>query len=125
MLRLPRQLRAQPARARKGVQVKVQIQNNFFMMRTRTLPAAAVRAFGTDGKRLPAAELRRLLRKEVTVLVSADGRKVDPFYLEVFRADTPVLVLPSPVQGAVIETARRVCSSIGNCSGGSCRSRCS
>ncbi len=76
--------------------VPVQIKENVFTLRTRSLDARAVRAFRTDGKPVPAADLPRLLRKEVTVLVSADGRKVDPFYLEVIRAGTPVLVLPAP-----------------------------
>jgi RNA polymerase sigma factor (sigma-70 family) len=53
-----------------------------------------VQAFGTDGKALTPGLVRALLEKERPVLVSADGKPVDPFYLQVVKDDTPILVLP-------------------------------
>ncbi len=56
--------------------------------------AGDVRAFDTAGKQVDVKKLARLLAKETPVLVSADGRPVDPFYLRVVKDGTLVLVLP-------------------------------
>jgi hypothetical protein len=54
-----------------------------------------VRAFGTDGKRLERKTLlARLSKEEVPVLVSSDGREVDPFHLQLIKEGTVILVLP-------------------------------
>jgi hypothetical protein len=54
-----------------------------------------VQAFGTDGKRLDRkAILARLSKEEVPVLVSSDGREVDPFHLQLIKEGTVILVLP-------------------------------
>jgi hypothetical protein len=55
-----------------------------------------VRAFGTDGKKVEAKAVAEALDKRKPVLVSADGRPVDPFYLKIIKEGTLVLVLPSP-----------------------------
>jgi hypothetical protein len=65
-------------------------------MRVRSLDVSAVDASRADGSPVSPAMLRQLLRKEVPVLVSQDGRPVDPYYLEVIRPDALVLVLPTP-----------------------------
>ena len=55
----------------------------------------AVRAFGTDGKPLDRKTLRaRLQKEEAPVLVSADGREVDLFHLQLIKEGTVILVLP-------------------------------
>jgi hypothetical protein len=56
--------------------------------------AADVRAFGVDGKRLDAETLAGRLREETAILVSADGKDVDPFHLQLTKEGTVILVLP-------------------------------
>src|SRR5262249_56149518 len=60
----------------------------------KEIELSRVQAFGTDGKALTPGLVRALLEKERPVLVSADGKPVDPFYLQVVKDDTPILVLP-------------------------------
>lgn len=52
-----------------------------------------VEVFGTDGKKVNRKEVARLLAKDRPVLVSADGRTVDPRYLKVVKEGTLILVL--------------------------------
>src|SRR5262249_34837110 len=52
------------------------------------------RVFGLDGKAVHRKTLARLLARETPLLLSADGKPVDPFYLQVMKAGTLVLVLP-------------------------------
>jgi RNA polymerase sigma factor (sigma-70 family) len=54
-----------------------------------------VEAFGTDGLRISPKDLVKRLQKEAPVLLSANGQKVDPFYLRFMKVGTVVLVLPS------------------------------
>jgi hypothetical protein len=61
---------------------------------TRKLPARSVHVYGTDGKKMDASALPKLLKKETVVLLSADGRPVDSFYLQLVRQGTLVLVHP-------------------------------
>jgi RNA polymerase sigma factor (sigma-70 family) len=49
-----------------------------------------------NSRRLDTRELRDLLKEETTVLVSADGQAVHPFYLKVVKDETIVLQLPPP-----------------------------
>jgi RNA polymerase sigma factor (sigma-70 family) len=58
--------------------------------------ATAVPAYDTAGKRIDAKKLAQLLEKETPVLVSADGKKVDPFYLHVVKEGTVILVPETP-----------------------------
>src|SRR5262249_22566004 len=48
-----------------------------------SFPVSGVQAFDTNGQRLDAKALTKMLAKETAVLVSADGQKVDPFHLQV------------------------------------------
>lgn len=52
-----------------------------------------VQAFDTKGKPITAKRLRALLKKQTDVLVSADDRPVDPFYLRLIKEGTVVLIL--------------------------------
>src|SRR6516165_4623478 len=53
-----------------------------------------VQVFNGAGKRLAGADLPKFL-KSVPVLVSSDGKPVDPFYLRLVREDTLVVVAPA------------------------------
>jgi hypothetical protein len=59
-------------------------------------PFSQVRGHDLRGKALTEKELARLLGKEIVVMVSADGKPVDPLHLRVLRGGTPVLVPPMP-----------------------------
>jgi hypothetical protein len=58
--------------------------------------ATAVPAYDTAGKRIDAKQLAQLLEKETPVLVSADGKIVDPFHLQVVKEGTVILVPETP-----------------------------
>jgi len=53
-----------------------------------------VSAFDVHGNPIEEKKLRKLLARETTVVVSADGQKVAPFYLSVLKEETIVLVVP-------------------------------
>jgi hypothetical protein len=63
------------------------------------LPAHAVEAYTVDGKAVPAGKLAELLARERTVLVAQNGQKVDPFYLQLYKEGTLVLVPPADLEG--------------------------
>jgi hypothetical protein len=65
-----------------------------------------VKAYDADGKRLIAGALAAKLRKECPVLVSANGEKVDPFYLQLVKEGTVILVVP-PSPAPVVPPAPR------------------
>jgi hypothetical protein len=83
----------------KPVMVKLKITS--VMLTTMELPASAVDAYTVDGKRIAAEELASLLKKERTVLIALDGKKVDPFLLELYKEGTIVLVPPANVMSSV------------------------
>jgi hypothetical protein len=74
-----------------------------FQLVEQSFAPAEVEAFGTDGRRIERKQLLERLRKEAAVLVSADGRKVDPFHLQVVKEDTLVLVVPLKPRPATVE----------------------
>jgi RNA polymerase sigma factor (sigma-70 family) len=55
--------------------------------------AKAVKAFETDGKPIATKALRERLKNKTVVLI-ADEEKVDPFYLQLIKPGTIILVLP-------------------------------
>jgi RNA polymerase sigma factor (sigma-70 family) len=55
-----------------------------------------VKASDVQGRPIEAKQLRKLLAQEKAVVLSADGKKVDPFYLQVLKEDTVILVVPEP-----------------------------
>ena len=63
------------------------------------LPADAVQAYNAYGKPISADDLKELLKKERTVLMSVDGKKVDPSLLQLYKEDTIVLVPPAALWG--------------------------
>jgi hypothetical protein len=70
--------------------------------------AAAVQAFDTGGERISAKALRGLLKKETAVLLAADGRKPDPFHLQLIKEGTVILVPPAPKPAPPLEPAPQV-----------------
>ncbi len=60
---------------------------------TKQYTAEQIQVHGRDGKTIDAKRLRKLLRDEVPVLVSMDGKPVDPLHLRLYRDDALFLVL--------------------------------
>jgi hypothetical protein len=82
-----------PAKAK----AKVKVTN--LMVTMTEMPAKEVQAFTAEGREIPAERLATLLAKERTVLVALDGKKVDPFHLQLYKEDTIVLVPPANTVG--------------------------
>jgi len=59
-------------------------------------PQDAVKIVRADGKPLQAGELARLLSSERCVLMSGDGKDVDPSYLKIIRPEALIIVAPIP-----------------------------
>jgi hypothetical protein len=76
----------------------------------RKVDSENVEVYGVDGKKIAPDEVRKLAGKTLPVLVSSDGKPVDPFYLRLAREGTLVLVLSAkdagPVPAAREETPR-------------------
>ena len=68
--------------------------------RRQYLDEKGVRVFGTDGQQVRPENLPNFLRQGAPVLVSADGEKVDPFYLKLAREGTLIVVFPKPAAPA-------------------------
>ncbi len=62
----------------------------------REFAAGAIQAFDTDGERVGTKVLAGLLRKQTAVLFAPDGRKPDPFHLQLVKEGTVILVPPAP-----------------------------
>ncbi len=60
------------------------------------LEPALYEAYDTKGGTIAVKRLRKLLRDETVVLVSEDGKPVDPLHLRVYKEDLIVLVLLTP-----------------------------
>jgi hypothetical protein len=78
---------------------KVKVKVTTLVVTTAELDAKHVQAYTADGNAIPADKLATLLAKEKTVLVSTDGKKVDPFHLRLLKDDTIVLVPPANTLG--------------------------
>ena len=59
----------------------------------RKVDGENVEAYGVDGKKIDRDDVRKLAGKTLPVLVSSDGKPVDPFYLRLAREGTLVLVI--------------------------------
>jgi hypothetical protein len=75
--------------------VPVKVKTASVIVTTAELPARHVEAYSVDGKTISAETLTTLLAKEKTVLVAMDGKKVDPFYLQLYKEGTIILVPPA------------------------------
>ena len=77
----------------KDTKVKVKVSS--VMLTTAEIDAKHVQAYTVDGKTIPVEKLVTMLAKEKTVLVAMDGKKLDPFYTQLYKDDTIVLVPPA------------------------------
>src|SRR5262249_7571464 len=88
-----------PMKGGEKAPVQVKVKLNGLNVTVAELPAKHVEAYGMDGKPIAAEKLAKLLEKERTVLLSVDGKKVDPFHLQLYKEDTIVLVPPANTLG--------------------------
>ena len=63
---------------------------------TRRYKGEGVKVYSAAGKEVNAKDVPDKLKKQTVVLFAADGKKVDPFYLKIVKADTLVIVAPPP-----------------------------
>jgi hypothetical protein len=75
--------------------VRVKVKVNSLVLTTTELPANVVDAYTVDGKPIAAEKLAAMLAKERTVLISRDGKKIDPFHLDLYKEGTIILVPPA------------------------------
>jgi hypothetical protein len=75
---------------KREVEVSVQVEKTvrFF------LADKNVNVYRGDGKKVDPKEMPAFITKTCAVLLSADGEEVDPIYLQLAKAGTPVLVVP-------------------------------
>lgn len=86
-----------------GVEREVTTRRMYYqsIARRRTIAAKDIQGYDTNGKKIDADTVRRRLQKDRAVLISADGRPVDPFYLKLAREGTLVLVVSSDGVGGI------------------------
>jgi hypothetical protein len=86
-------LKAPAKKDSEKVQVKTTVTS--VQLEVVELPAHVVQAYTVDGKAIEAAKLGEMLAKDRTVLIALDGKKVEPFHLELYKEGTIVLVTPA------------------------------
>ncbi len=64
--------------------------------------------FGPDGKRIDPAEVRKRITRACPVLVSSDGKPVDPFYLSLAREGTLIVVSPKLIRSDIVRPAEKI-----------------
>jgi hypothetical protein len=77
----------------KIVQRKVPVTVTVAEQQTTSYDLSGVKAFDAAGKEIDAEMLGERLKKDAPVVVSSDGRAVDPRYLQLFKSDTVVLIV--------------------------------
>ncbi|HVS35699.1 MAG TPA: hypothetical protein VMS17_08955 [Gemmataceae bacterium] len=82
-----------------GQTVTVKVKTTTVQLTTVEFPAKYVEAYTVDGATIAREKLGELLVKERPVLVAIDGKKIDPFHLQLFKEGTIVLVPPVGVLG--------------------------
>jgi hypothetical protein len=63
------------------------------VLRPQTFAANQYKAYDVRGNPIPANRVRKALQSETPVLVSADGKFVDPLHLRLYKMDVIVLVV--------------------------------
>lgn len=83
-----------------GGKYTVQVVSYRPVQETRRLKGEGVKVYTAAGKEVSARDAADKLKKPAIVLLAADGKKVDPFYLKIIKPDTLVLVAPVVVAPA-------------------------
>ena len=76
----------------KDITERVTVQVPVLQREYVKMKLAGLEFFNAAGEKQSAEDVRDALEKPKIVLVSRDGRKVDPFYLKVVKRDTLIIV---------------------------------
>jgi hypothetical protein len=81
-----------------GVPVKQVVQVTVFKTEqvSRRLKGEGVKVYTAGGKEVDAKDVPAKLKSPTIVLLAADGKKVDPFYLKLIKPEALVIVAPVP-----------------------------
>jgi hypothetical protein len=93
------EVEVQETKGTDKVAAKVKVKTSSVTVTTVELPAKHVEAYTADGRPVDADKLASLLAKERTVLVAMEGKKVDPYHLQLYKDDTIILVPPANTVG--------------------------
>ena len=93
-----REVWLQAPEKKPGEKVMVKAKITRVMVSVVELPAHIVEAYTADGKPIEPAKRAEMLAQERTVLIAMDGKKVDPFQLQLYKEDTIILV-PANLEG--------------------------
>jgi len=91
----------------KQVQVPQKVVVTIYRQQPCTMTLDHPRAVDRSGKEVDAKRLAELLKKPSVVLLSADGKPVDPFYLRTIREGTLTLVTAVADKPAALPPADR------------------
>jgi uncharacterized protein (TIGR03000 family) len=80
---------------KEGEKVEVKAKVTSVQLTVVELPTNVVEAYTVDGKAIARAKLADMLAKERTALIALNGKKVEPFHLELYKEGTIVLVTPA------------------------------
>ena len=83
-------------RGGKKVEVEVRKLVTETVIRQQIVDARGVQASDVGGKKIDPKKLPTLLARETPVLISSDGKPINPIYLKMFKKDTLVLTFPRP-----------------------------
>ena len=72
------------------------LRNTSVMKNVRSVDARLVAAHDVNGNPIDAGILLSILSRPTNVLISSDGKQVDPYYLQVFDDRAVVVLLPTP-----------------------------
>jgi RNA polymerase sigma factor (sigma-70 family) len=85
----------EPVEATDAAGRKVTVYRQTSVTESVLYPADVVDVFDTTGKKIDPKAVPELLKKEIPVLASADGKEVDPLHLRLVKEGTLILVLPA------------------------------
>jgi hypothetical protein len=91
-----------PVPTKKGTDkgpATAKVKLTHLMVTTAEMSAEHVEAVTAGGRPVSREQLATLLAKERAVLVVLDGKKVDPFYLRLYKEDALILVPPANALG--------------------------
>lgn len=81
----------------RAVTVTIAVPVEKVVQRAELRVVEKAKAFDTAGKEIDARRLAELLKDETVVLISADGKPLDPFYVRALKEGTIILALPAPM----------------------------
>jgi hypothetical protein len=94
-----------------GGQVQQRTETRSVVVESRvkvSLTDRPTEVFGLDGKRLTAEEIKKRITRSGPILVSSDGKPVDPFYLRLAREGSVVVVSPKLAAPGTQDVPQRI-----------------